>query len=296
MTTCAVTVSIPTYKRSAQLLDTLARIKSCDPTPQEVIVHVDGYDTETGPLVRDRHPDVTLIFSPEQAGPGGGRNKILAQASCPIVASFDDDSYPLDPDYFARLVETFETYPEAGVVEAAITYKGDAIREREGRARWVADFTGCGCAYRLEAFRQTRGYLPRAVGYGIEETDMAIQMLDAGWRVLFAPWLRVYHDTELHHHVSPRVTAGSLTNRALLAFVRYPVRYWGWGVGQYANAFVYSLRMNRRKGLGRGLRETLPTLWDYRSERHPVGPEAIATYRRLRHGSEAASPPRLPEG
>ena len=122
------------------------------------------------------------------------------------------------------------------------------------------------------------------------------QALNAGWRVLFAPWLRVYHDTELHHHVSPRVTAGSLTNRALLAFVRYPVRYWGWGVGQYANAFVYSLRMNRRKGLGRGLRETLPTLWDYRSERHPVGPEAIATYRRLRHGSEVASPPRLPEG
>jgi glycosyltransferase involved in cell wall biosynthesis len=98
MSNCEITVVIPTYKRLDQLLEVLTQIELCNPRPDEVIVHVDGDDTLTATAIcNSQFKGTKILQSPQQVGPGGGRNRAIAAAKNAIVASFDDDSYPIDP-------------------------------------------------------------------------------------------------------------------------------------------------------------------------------------------------------
>src|SRR5438128_6481462 len=120
MSICDITVGIPTYKRVEKLQETLTKIFNCNPRPNEIIVHVDGNDHDTEDYLIDRYPEIKVIKSQIQVGPGGGRNKIISEASNQLVASFDDDSYPIDPDYFERLLRVFDQFPNAAIVDATI--------------------------------------------------------------------------------------------------------------------------------------------------------------------------------
>src|SRR5690606_27221128 len=93
--------------------------------------------------------------------------------------------------------------------------------------------------------------------------------------LLLCKWLRVFHDTDLTHHLSPRVTAGIIGNLALRAWLRYPVRYWPYGVLQVANRVVWSLRAGRRAGVLRGLLGIPRYLISYSRYRNTVSAEAL---------------------
>ncbi len=162
-------------------------------------------------------------------GPGGGRNRLIGAATSPLIASFDDDSWPLDRDYFRLAAELFLAHPRAAVVEGQEVRPGMLEGSREGTLRQVACYQNCACVMRRDAFLVTRGYLPLHHAYGMEEADLALQFLDAGRELLYAPALRVYHDTRLEHHASEAVNAAHIRNTALLAYLRYPIPYWALG-------------------------------------------------------------------
>ncbi|NJN91753.1 MAG: glycosyltransferase family 2 protein, partial [Leptolyngbyaceae cyanobacterium SL_5_14] len=71
--------------------------------------------------------EIIIIKNPVKVGPGGGRNVAIARAKNSIVASFDDDSYPIDSDYFARLLQLFEIFPKAAVIGSAIFHQNETI-------------------------------------------------------------------------------------------------------------------------------------------------------------------------
>ena len=71
--------------------------------------------------IRNAFPNVRILRSDEQVGPGGGRNKLVDAARFEFVASFDDDSYPIDSDYFERAVKLFEQFPDASVICAGVS-------------------------------------------------------------------------------------------------------------------------------------------------------------------------------
>ncbi len=178
-----------------------------------------------------------------------------------FVASFDDDSYPIDSDYFARALKLFEKFPEASVICAALYHAGESIGLDERSAQWTADFSGGACIYRRSAFLEAGGYVPLPVAYGMEEVDLAIRLHSRGGKILTTPWLRVFHNTDLKRHGDPRVTAGSIANLALLAYLRYPVSLWAIGVGQCANRLLWLLRHGRRRGILKGLTMIPAHLW-----------------------------------
>jgi GT2 family glycosyltransferase len=290
MSSCPITAIMPTYKRKEKLLESLARVYSCEPRPEEVIVHIDNSDLESAALLENeatRFPNLKVLLSRSHLGPGASRNLLLAAASHPIVASFDDDSYPIDLDYFKRIRELFDLFPKAAMLEAEVYHIGQTIHADKFAATWVADFTGCGCAYRLDVFKQTSGYVRRVVPYGAEETDLALRLHALGYGVLKSSWLRIFHNTKLEHHENPRVNAGVVENHALIPFLRYPFRYWWLGVAQLVRQIMFLVRHNRRAGVVKGIVNIPSLLWKHRHQRSIVSGRHLLSYLRLRHNPVA---------
>src|SRR5688572_8601662 len=98
-----VAAIVTAYQRIDETLNTLRLLHACDPRPAEILVHVDGAQRECAARIATAFPAARIIVSDTRVGPGGGRNKMIAAATHDIVSSFDDDSYPVDRDYFDRV-------------------------------------------------------------------------------------------------------------------------------------------------------------------------------------------------
>jgi len=271
-----ITAIVTAYDREEITRETVRRLLACDPPPEEILVHLDnGADFEFPEGVR-------VLRSSENIGPGGGRNWMIREAGNGWVASFDDDSYPLSSDYFTRVAEVIQRHPEVGVIAAEIRHR-DPIHDASSftSEQEAASFIGCGCIYRKEAFLQTDGYIRLPVAYGMEEVDLALQLHAQGISLLAAPDLKVFHDTDLSHHQSAKITAGSIKNQALLAWVRYPFSASFYGLLQWMNKAFDNLKRGRFAGALQGLIGSPLHLWKYRGLRQPVSWAVIKKFRRL---------------
>lgn len=277
-----VTAIVTAYKRIDQTLFTLSKLEACTPPPAQILVHIDGNETKTQDAILQRFPNICCILSFNSMGPGGGRNKLLAAATHELVASFDDDSFPVDADYFARVIQVSERAPAAAIIVAEVTHAGEAIREASETAEWVSDFIGCGCVYRKSVFMQTTGYVPLPTAYGMEEVDLALRMHAVGKRILKTNWLRIFHDTDLKRHDDPEVTAGSIANIALLTFLRYPMVLWPVGLYQMARRVSWLLTHGRSRGVLRGLGRIPSVLWKNRLHRQRLSVASVKSYLKLR--------------
>ncbi|HEU4712723.1 MAG TPA: glycosyltransferase [Pyrinomonadaceae bacterium] len=284
-----ISAIVTAYERIHQTLNTLRIIEACDPKPDEILVHVDANNTDCERAIREVFRDVRIIVSGERVGPGGGRNKLVDAATCDLVASFDDDSYPIDSDYFARVARLFEQFPEASIVCAALYHAGETIGLDNREARWTADFAGGACVFRRQAFLDAGGYVPLPVAYGMEEVDLALRLHSKGGKILSTSWLRVFHDTDLRRHAESHITAGSIANLALLAYLRYPVSLWSIGMWQCANRVLWLLRHGRHRGIVRGVTMIPGHLRANRQFRLTVSNQAVRSYLALRRAPTHAS-------
>jgi len=280
--TSEIAAIVTAYERTEQTLSTLRVIQSCQPPPAEVLVHVDGNRVGCAAAIRNAFPEVRVLLSRERVGPGGGRNKLVAAAHCDLVASFDDDSYPIDSDYFARAAQLFDKQPDASVICAALYHRGETIALDAQDAQWTADFSGGACIYRRDVFLAAGGYVPLPVAYGMEEVDLALRLHARGARILTSSWLRVFHDTDLRRHADLPVTAGSIANLALLAYLRYPVALWIVGVAQCLKRIFWLLRHRRMRGICKGVVMIPSHVFANRRYRMPVRYEAVRSYLALR--------------
>jgi GT2 family glycosyltransferase len=284
-----ISAILTAYDRIEQTLETLRVIQSCVPKPGEILVHVDANQIECEKAIRDAFPEVRIVCSEDRVGPGGGRNKLVEAAQFEFVASFDDDSYPLDSDYFARVAKLFERFPDASVICAALYHAGESIGLDDRSAQWTADFCGGACIFQRKTFLEAGGYVPLPVAYGMEEVDLAIRLHSRGGKILSTAWLRVFHNTDLARHGDPGVTAGSIANLALLAYLRYPISFWSIGAVQCVNRLLWLLRHGRRRGILKGVTMIPAHLRANHHYRSPVSKSAVRSYLALRRDPIVAS-------
>src|SRR5262249_19180189 len=251
--TVPAAVIIPTYNRGLAVLSVLEKIQQCDPLPREIWIHVDSADGTLEGVLHERFPDVNVLTSRIRLGGGGGRHQCLLACTTPYAVSFDDDSYPLDSNFFARVVQLFSEHPNAGIFGASIWSRQECPRILTNSLIQTPTFMGCGHAIRLVAYRQVRGYLPRPVMYGMEESDLSLQLFTAGWDIYESGQLRVFHDTDLTHRESPAIVSGTITNVGLCAFLHYPIIGWGWGVAQIANIVAWHILRGKIRGILSGV-------------------------------------------
>lgn len=288
------------------LLETLRRLRQCLPAPQEILVHVDAGDDDTAAAVRAAAPEVLVIVSATRQGPGGGRNVLVERAGNECIASFDDDSWPLAPGFFAEACRYIENFPGVAlfacrIIEADTEAAAMGGEERGADALPEVDgFSGCGCFFRRSLFLRTGGYVALANAYGMEETDVALKLFDLKEALAGVP-LEVFHDTDRNaRHKEARINAAQITNTALLAYLRYPKRYWPYGVLQVLNRVRYCVGTRRFGGILTGLFSIPAAAWRHRKHRRTVAPATIQRLiqlRRRRPGANriAAGPPAVPE-
>src|ERR1044072_1571789 len=154
-----ISAIVTASERSEQTLATLRVIRSCTPPPDEVLVHVDANRRDCEQAICKAFPDVGVLVSKDHVGPGGGRNKLVDAAKFDLVARFDDDSYPIDSDYFARAAKLFEQFPEAAVICAAIYQVGEAIGLDERSAEWTGGFFRAAGVYQRTGFFRGGGFV-----------------------------------------------------------------------------------------------------------------------------------------
>jgi GT2 family glycosyltransferase len=280
--TVPITAIVTAHTRIAQTLRTLKSIRSCDPTPDEIIVHIDQNQRECADAISRSYPAVKTLVSNDHIGPGGGRNTLIQAASNDVVASFDDDSYPIDAAYFARGLELFQRFPEASIICASLYHPGENLETDIPTAEWCADFTGGACIYSRKAFLATGGYVPLAIAYGMEESDLALRLHAQGGRILRTRWLRVFHDTNLDRHADPEITRNSIANLALLAYLRYPPSLWPLGIFQCANRVWWLVTHGRWRGIGQGLLMIPSHLRAHESYKMRISHSSIRSYFALR--------------
>jgi GT2 family glycosyltransferase len=281
-----VAVVIPTYNRGSAVVSVLKKVLACDPQPAEIWVHIDQNDGVLERQLMERFPDIHVLTSTGRLGPGGGRHRCLLACDAPYAVSLDDDSYPVDADFFAAIEPLFSSYPSAAIFGASIWHRAEAEIRRSGAVRRVASYVGCGHAVRVAAYRDIRGYLARPMAYAIEESDVGLQLFTKGWQVFMAEALRVHHDTDRANHDAAEVTASTITNLALLAFLHYPTIDLGRGAAQVANRVAYSVRRGRIRGVASGVGGIVRECYRNRTLRAPISHEVLMEYLRLRQ-SEA---------
>jgi GT2 family glycosyltransferase len=283
-----VAVVIPTYNRGGAVTSVLEKVLACNPQPTEIWVHIDQSDGVLERLLIERFPGVHILSSTGRLGPGGGRHRCLMACGVPYAISLDDDSWPVDADFFAAIEPLFSRYPDSAIFGASIWHRSEAEIRRSSLVCRVASYVGCGHAIRVAAYRNLRGYLARPMAYAIEESDVGLQLFRDGWQVFLAEELRVYHDTDRSHHDAAEVTASTITNLALLAFLHYPAIDFGRGAAQVANRVAYCLRRGRVRGVAAGIGGIVKECYRNRNLRSPMGHDTLMEYLRLRQ-AEAAS-------
>ncbi|MFI2640932.1 glycosyltransferase family 2 protein [Streptomyces sp. NPDC018610] len=192
-TPAAYAVVVPTLARDT-LADCLAALAAAHgPGPEEIVLVDDRPDPEPGAL---DHPltvlgdlrSRTTVLTSGGRGPAAARNTGLRAVTTPWVAFLDDD-VQVGPHWCDQLTQDLaEASPDTGAVQGVIAVPlpgerrpTDWERGTAGlaRARWItADM-----AYRADALEQVAGFDERFTRAFREDADLALRVLDAGWRI-----------------------------------------------------------------------------------------------------------------
>lgn len=190
---------ITSRDRREDLRRTLSKLRELSRKADEVLVCADGCTDDTISIVRNEFPECTLIENATSLGSAFSRDRMLRLAKGDIVVSLDDDSYPLDDDFFARVRELFADYADAAVINfPEIRDSGesaDATKTPSTPPHLVSAYPNCAASMRRKVYLESAGF-PVFFGHMYEEPDYSLQCYALGYEVRFEPSLRI------RHHVS----------------------------------------------------------------------------------------------
>lgn len=224
-----------TRNRRDELLGTLGRLRELPERPPVVVVD-NGSSDGTAAAVAVHYPEMQVVALPANVG-AAARTVGVRRASTPFVALSDDDSW-WEPSALARAAGALHDDPRIGLLAAHILVgpeerddptsvlmaAGDGAEEpgsaTPGR-RAVTGFLACAAVVRRSAFLGVGGFEPHLV-IGGEEELVALDLAEAGWKLIYAP------EVVAHHYPSPRRDVSRrrlmlVRNRLLTSWLRYSV-------------------------------------------------------------------------
>ena len=198
-----MSIVVLTYNRCDELRQTLDRLKAA--VPDVPLVVVDNASTDsTAACVAQRFPDVKLVRAPSNLG-AAGRNLGLQAAATKYVA-FCDDDVCWRAGALHRAQDILERYDNVAALNARVLVGPSAATDStcslmaasplDGEPDVGPALTGFmagACVVRSSAFQQVGGYWS-GLFIGGEESLLALDLMERGWRILYAPELAVWHN------------------------------------------------------------------------------------------------------
>lgn len=166
----------------------------------EVFVYEDASEVSVGPLLSERFPAVRFERSEVQVGPTGLRDRGIREANGEYVFSIDDDAYFTDPHSVSETVRQFEQNERIGaialpLVEPSRHPEGTGVAAFPGanNARQLRSFMGGSVAFRRKAFLEIGGVKDCYRFLGGDENDVAIRLVERGYRIVLGQSGPVVH-------------------------------------------------------------------------------------------------------
>ncbi len=158
----------------------------------EVVIVGNGVRGDWTPPLDDAR--IKTLLLPENIGVPAGRNRGVQETTGDLIVFLDDDGYYPSLELFKRLRSMFDADPGLGIVSFQIKdpdggpgQRRHVPRLRAGdpdRSSAVTTFLGGACAMRRAAF-DAGGGLPENFFFAHEETDLAWQAMNAGYRIIY---------------------------------------------------------------------------------------------------------------
>ncbi|HGO5824646.1 TPA: glycosyltransferase family 2 protein, partial [Mannheimia haemolytica] len=205
-----LSILIITYGRYQELLDTLKSINRFSGERIELLL-LDNNSSDKLKLEcesvfsSNRKIEFTYFNDGINYGVAKGRNYLIERAKGDILITLDDD---IECEDITQLVNNVRNYfsnnKNIGALAFNIKnfYTREALRHEIPHGRKDLDFTrnfntyyfiGAGHAIRKEAYERA-GLYPLYLGlYGGEERDLSFRILEAGFDILYASDLVIYH-------------------------------------------------------------------------------------------------------
>lgn len=250
-----ITVAIPTYRRSKDLLRCLEAIKKQNRPADEVIVVVRDTDTATWDFLANYQADSLPIKTATVTITGvvAAMNAGLQAAQGDIVVYTDDDSTP-HQDWLERIEPHYlEDDRVGGVGGRDYVYEGNRFRDEGkvaktvgklqwfgrqignhhigiGEAREVDLLKGVNMSFRRTAIKKI-GFDTRMKGTGAQvhfEMSSCLALKRAGWKLIYDPKIEVDHhhaqrfDEDLRHKFNYIATKNQVYNETLILIEHLP--------------------------------------------------------------------------
>ncbi|MBV7486115.1 glycosyltransferase family 2 protein [Bordetella sp. BOR01] len=261
-----ISVVVLTHNRCAELMRTLGGLARL-PGRHPIIVVDNGSTDGSAEVVRRQFPGLDLVRSPANVG-AAGRNLGVRAAHTEYVAFCDDDAC-WEPDALETAVGILDAAPEIGVLNARVlvgtegrldpacaAMQESPLPEQPGVGPCLLGFMAGACIMRTQVFRHAGGYWPPLL-IGGEEALLALDVLDDGWRIVYAPavctrhWPSSVRDAPLRRRLLAR-------NAVWTAWMRLPPRM-AWDVTTREFRLQESARERVRlaRDIGRGMAAVL---------------------------------------
>jgi GT2 family glycosyltransferase len=190
-----IAICIATHNRRSELVRTLGALSALVPAPDEILIAADGCKDGTAEWVRTEYPQVRLIVHEQARGSIPSRNELAAASASEVFISLDDDSYPIEGDFIARVRALFAENPRLAVAsfpQRTDEHPETLTRTDFGPSHFVGSFANSAAAIRREAFTELGGY-PEFFFHAYEEPDFALRCAVAGWQVRYETMATVRH-------------------------------------------------------------------------------------------------------
>ena len=195
-----ISVAIPCYNGAACIGQSIEAVLAQSSSPDQVLVINDGSTDESQAII-ERYP-VTVIAHEQNLGLAAARNTAIQAAVGDILVFVDVDAFPAR-DFLEILSAYYTDDPYlAGVggqgIESNILSRSDRWRRAHAsqgygrRSCYVQFLYGLCMSFRVSVLREIGGFDVK-FRTNAEDMDIGYRLSAAGYRLLYVPEARVFH-------------------------------------------------------------------------------------------------------
>jgi GT2 family glycosyltransferase len=217
-----VTIVIATKNRADCLQRLINSIRQQDYKNIEIIVGDDGSDIPINSI----EPDIKIFRNNISKGACFIRNRCLEMSQGDYIIIFDDDTELTDITAITRAITLADTHPSVGAIAFhQLLPDGTSHGLQPANVDYLSYIVTpafYGCLLRREALLKLGTGFIEEFNYYYEEVEFTLRLLDAGYKVIYDPELKIIHYADERGRNWQRIRRLWARNAMLTTLLRYP--------------------------------------------------------------------------